>query len=136
MIRNSDALRFLRSIGKRHWLRLVETSSYQIPEQVLDLDRDLYVVLNTRTGKFEVHDAAVPIPAFTRILEADELDQRIIRRLHAARHANDPFAKAEEWAARERAAIARHYDDYVHGVAEVLADAAYHDLEGRRVFPK
>ena len=61
---------------------------YDIPARLKSLSRSFFVMLNTRTQKFEIHSSNVPYNTFECALPFDELDARAIeyaRRYSAVR---------------------------------------------------
>lgn len=134
MLTAQQAYRFQTVIHRRPWLRLVETSANQIPEALCALDPDLFLVRNVRRGCYEVHDAAVSAEYFTMVLEANELDGRIIERIRAARLDQDPIKRADEWAILERRRMQASLDTDVGAVCDNLREAIRFDTEGRHSF--
>lgn len=124
------------AMAGRPWLWPIESTVDYIPQRLAEIDPDLFLVLNVKSQQFEVHDAAVPIPALTRVLEAEELDLRIVQRVRAAAHDREPFAAAERWGAEERAAMDRKTARDMRALAGDVADAIRYDVHGRQVFTK
>lgn len=126
--------RYRAALAGRPWLHLVETNVYRIPERLNEMDRDLFAVFNFKQSVFEVHDASVPIPSMTRILDAEELDGRVLERINTARHDQDPFGLAERWAREHKAAEQRRTDALAHDMARDFADVAMHAEWGQKSY--
>ena len=62
--------------GKPHLLP-VYTSSLSIPERLYEQDRDLFVVLNAKTQRYELHSLANIGATFFMSVGVNELDGRI-----------------------------------------------------------
>jgi len=52
---------------------------YDIPVRLKEVNRDFFVMFNTRTQKFEIHDAGQLFTTLACTLPFDELDARTIR---------------------------------------------------------
>lgn len=57
----------------------VLTHALDIPARLKEISRDFFVMFNTVTQKYEVHDASQPYSTLACILPFDELDYRSIQ---------------------------------------------------------
>ncbi len=67
------------------YLRPVFTSTHEIPERLRAYDPQLFVVLNIKTNRFEIHSLANVGNTFCLAVGMDELDARL---LHTVRKCN------------------------------------------------
>lgn len=66
----------------------VLTHALDIPARLKEISRDFFVMLNTETQKFEVHDAGQPYGTLACVLPFDALDARAIEYVKQFYHAN------------------------------------------------
>lgn len=130
----SQVEKYWGAVASRPWLRVLETSLTQIPSKIAEIDPDLFVVWNRDRARYEVHDASVSIPAFSHVLEADELDDRLLPRIWAARWAVDPMGAADTWSLYQRLESERKIAAAANGAAREMARAARFDTWGPSVY--
>lgn len=51
---------------------------YDIPVRLKEVNRDFFVMFNTRNQKYEIHDASQPYDTYACTLPYDELDARAL----------------------------------------------------------
>lgn len=129
-MKSSQVDKYWGAVASRPWLRVLETSLTQLPKKVAEIDSDLFLVWNSRRARYEVHDASVPMPAFSHVLDADDLDDRLLLRIWAARWASDPIGAANVWALGERLESERKLADAASSTARELANLAAYDNWG------
>lgn len=66
----------VRLQGKPH-LWPIHTNTCRIPERLREMDPNLFVVLNRKTNRFEIHSLANYGDTFSLLCPFDELDSRI-----------------------------------------------------------
>lgn len=90
-----------RRLWGKHYLRVLETSAYQIPERLYEYDPDLFVVFNIRSQKYEIHSLANKGNTHCVTVPWDQLDVRAI----------ELFAKGDQ-RRRSFKEIIREIDEY------------------------
>lgn len=80
----------------------VLTHALDIPARLKEISRDFFVMFNTVTQKYEVHDASQPYSTLACILPFDELDYRSIQYVREFFHKNvtDMAKEIEEYNTR------------------------------------
>lgn len=99
----------------------IEDHVLDMPRRVKEVDPALHIFFNTKTQKFEVHDALAK--GGTYVMSAGELDERLITRLHRGRlsnHVRDILRELES-ADEERERIRRrNFRNLAESLAEEL----------------
>ena len=69
-------------------LKKLESDVYNISKRIKKIDRDYYVVLNTSTEKFEIHNSNQIGSTYCLTLPFSELDERTINYIHKTKSIN------------------------------------------------
>jgi len=69
-------------------LKKLESDVYNISKRIKKIDKDYYVVLNTSTGKFEIHNSNQLGSTYCLTLPYNELDERTINYIHKTKSIN------------------------------------------------
>lgn len=66
----------------------IESDVYNISKRVKYIDKDYYVVYNTSTGKFEIHNSSQIGSTFCLTLPFKELDERTLEHINETKSEN------------------------------------------------
>ena len=63
-------------------LKILNSDVYNISNRVKEIDKYYYVVLNTSTGKYEIHNSSQIGSTYCLTLPYNELDERTLNYIH------------------------------------------------------
>lgn len=99
--------------------RIIDDDMFGIVRRLKSIDDGYFVVLNYKTGKYEVHNSACRPRTLCLVLPFDTLDERTVRRVNMTRseRAAELIAQAEkDNARRERRAASAALDRILSAV--------------------
>jgi len=107
--------------GKQH-LRPIFTSTLQIPERLREMDPNYFLVFNTRTQKYEVHNLSHKGNTYGITIYYDELDYRTlyVTRASDLRYRKNLFREIDEHNKKLEQAAKRNRQNELRGIGEEM----------------